>query len=216
MSVSSWTFWTFAISPGTETLGGGGAWCEADVPACCCSQDNILVAYEAFHSLRLKKRGTIGHMAIKLDFDKAYDQIKWDFLSEVLQKIGFHPIWTQWQQSNFGFKDHKALLIMISTKFANDMILFLKEDSGECQNVLDILQIFYEALGQKINFDKSSVQFSLNTPPTMCSSIWNLSGFQLSQSDVKYLGLPSFLGRSKAKAYEFLIERILSKLQGWK
>lgn len=37
-------------------------------------QDNILVAYEAFHSFKLKQRGNLGNMEIKLNFNKAYDQ----------------------------------------------------------------------------------------------------------------------------------------------
>lgn len=59
-------------------------------------QDNIIVAHEALHFLKLKKRGYVGYvghvgqMAIKLDFNKAYDYIEWNFLSELMQKMGFH------------------------------------------------------------------------------------------------------------------------------
>lgn len=34
--------------------------------------------------------------------------------------------------------------------------------------------------------------------------------------DSKYLGLPSFWGRSKSEAYTFIIEMSLNKMQGWK
>ncbi|XP_028073980.1 uncharacterized protein LOC114276380 [Camellia sinensis] len=59
-------------------------------------QDNIIVAHEAFHALKLKKSGVVGNMAIKLDFNKAYDRIEWDFLAAILQKLGYHPKWINW------------------------------------------------------------------------------------------------------------------------
>lgn len=34
--------------------------------------------------------------------------------------------------------------------------------------------------------------------------------------DSRYLGLPTFWGRSKTEAYNFLLEKTLLKLQGWK
>lgn len=36
-------------------------------------QDNILVAHEAFHFLRHKREGRRVDIALKLDFNKAYD-----------------------------------------------------------------------------------------------------------------------------------------------
>ena len=47
---------------------------------------------------------------------------------------------------------------------ANDSILFCKATSSECQELKKILWIYEEASGQKINTDKSSIFFSLNTP----------------------------------------------------
>ncbi|KAI8569135.1 hypothetical protein RHMOL_Rhmol02G0255400 [Rhododendron molle] len=36
------------------------------------------------------------------------------------------------------------------------------------------------------------------------------------KGDSKYLGLPTFWGRSKVEAYTFLIEKAMGKMQGWK
>ncbi|GLT45910.1 hypothetical protein SLA2020_197060 [Shorea laevis] len=38
-------------------------------------QDNILIAHEAFHGLKLKKTGVNGFLALKLDIKKAYDSV---------------------------------------------------------------------------------------------------------------------------------------------
>ncbi|XP_028113945.1 uncharacterized protein LOC114311986 [Camellia sinensis] len=35
-------------------------------------------------------------MAAKLDFNKAYDRVQWDFFKAVLRKMGFHDIWVNW------------------------------------------------------------------------------------------------------------------------
>jgi hypothetical protein len=34
----------------------------------------------------------------KIDFEKAYDKVKWPFLQQVLRMKGFHPTWCAWIQ----------------------------------------------------------------------------------------------------------------------
>ncbi|XP_050229329.1 uncharacterized protein LOC126678474 [Mercurialis annua] len=49
--------------------------------------DNIILAQEALHTMR-KKKGRKGYMVIKLDLEKAYDRVSWDFLHDTLRDIG--------------------------------------------------------------------------------------------------------------------------------
>lgn len=58
------------------------------------SIDNIVVVQEAVHSMR-KKKGRKGWMLLKLDLEKAYDRIRWDFLEETLQGTGLSKGWIQ-------------------------------------------------------------------------------------------------------------------------
>ena len=58
--------------------------------------DNILVAFETLHHIKMKKVGKVGHVAIKLDMSKAYDRLEWEFLKKIMEKMGFHPTWVGW------------------------------------------------------------------------------------------------------------------------
>ncbi|CAA0810119.1 Unknown protein, partial [Striga hermonthica] len=50
--------------------------------------DNIVVAQELIHSMRCM-RGAKGYMVIKVDLEKAYDYLRWDFIEETLRLAGY-------------------------------------------------------------------------------------------------------------------------------
>ncbi|CAJ2652404.1 unnamed protein product [Trifolium pratense] len=58
--------------------------------------DNAMVAIEVVHFLKSKTRGKLGNVALKLDISKAYDRIDWDYLKEVMIKMGFSHQWVKW------------------------------------------------------------------------------------------------------------------------
>ncbi|KAL0440361.1 UNVERIFIED_CONTAM: hypothetical protein Slati_2519100 [Sesamum latifolium] len=51
--------------------------------------DNVLVAYEVNHYLSHKYQDNSGHIALKLDLNKAYDRVEWHFLERVMKRLGF-------------------------------------------------------------------------------------------------------------------------------
>ncbi|GKD68427.1 reverse transcriptase [Tanacetum coccineum] len=59
-------------------------------------QNSIVVANEAFHYIRNKKHGKQNVMALKVDLNKAFDRVEWDFLLAVLRKMGFGDLWCNW------------------------------------------------------------------------------------------------------------------------
>ncbi|CAA7016118.1 unnamed protein product [Microthlaspi erraticum] len=59
------------------------------------SADNIVIVQEAIHSMR-RKKGKRGWMLLKLDLEKAYDIIRWDFLEDTLIAAGLSADWVRW------------------------------------------------------------------------------------------------------------------------
>lgn len=59
------------------------------------STDNIVLVQEAVHSMR-RKKGRKGWMLLKLDLEKAYDRIRWDFLEDTLIAAGLSEKWVHW------------------------------------------------------------------------------------------------------------------------
>ncbi|CAA7018343.1 unnamed protein product [Microthlaspi erraticum] len=57
--------------------------------------DNIVMVQEAVHSMR-RKKGRRGWMLLKLDLEKAYDRIRWDFLEDTLIAAGLSEQWVGW------------------------------------------------------------------------------------------------------------------------
>uniref|UniRef100_A0A803QCK5 Reverse transcriptase domain-containing protein n=1 Tax=Cannabis sativa TaxID=3483 RepID=A0A803QCK5_CANSA len=55
--------------------------------------DNIMVAFEIMHYLKRKRVGKEGFMAIKLNMSKAYDQVEWSFIENMLILMGFDQHW---------------------------------------------------------------------------------------------------------------------------
>lgn len=58
--------------------------------------DNVLVAHEILEHIRKRKKGRSALYALKLDMNKAYDRVDWDFLLGILRVMGFSLKWIGW------------------------------------------------------------------------------------------------------------------------
>ncbi|KAK5818384.1 hypothetical protein PVK06_023320 [Gossypium arboreum] len=57
--------------------------------------DNVLLAYEILQSMKNKRMGKRGLMALKIDMSKTYDRVEWGFLQQMMAKMGFNGSWIQ-------------------------------------------------------------------------------------------------------------------------
>ena len=52
--------------------------------------DGVVILHEILHELHKNK---INGVILKLDFEKAYDKVKWSFLQQMLKMKGFPEKW---------------------------------------------------------------------------------------------------------------------------
>jgi hypothetical protein len=83
-------------------------------------------------------------------------------------------------------------------------------------NIQEILGIYEQASGQKLNREKMSIYFSKNTHNDVKVHILSIVGVQVTTSFEKYLGLPALIGRSKVEAFSDLKGTIWGRMNGWK
>lgn len=100
--------------------------------------------------------------------------------------------------------------------FADDSSLFCKANSVEWRRLMRLLEKYENASGQKLNKDKTSIFFSRNTSLDRRHEITQLLGIQPTHKYVKYLGLPTFVGKSWNRAFKSINDEVWNRLQNWK
>jgi mannosylglycoprotein endo-beta-mannosidase len=58
--------------------------------------EGVVILHETIHELHRKKMDGV---LFKIDFEKAYDKVKWPFLQQALRMKGFDPLWCEWVKS---------------------------------------------------------------------------------------------------------------------
>jgi hypothetical protein len=58
--------------------------------------EGVIVLHKNIHELHRKKKSGI---ILKLDFENAYDNVKWTFVKQVLKMKRFSPQWCKWIDS---------------------------------------------------------------------------------------------------------------------
>lgn len=96
--------------------------------------------------------------------------------------------------------------------FAGDSLLFFKADPQNCATIRSLIEKFSSSSGEVINFAKSVIMFSPNTPSRIRRFLRSIIGTPSSESIGKYLGNNVEVhGRSSA-AYHSVVEKIRKKV----
>ena len=100
--------------------------------------------------------------------------------------------------------------------FANDGILFYNATKEESKVTRDLLLLYENASGQKLNSSKTSLFFSGNVSTNVLEDISSKMRASQSTQIEKYLGLPPIIKRSKRKTFKEQNNRIWKKVNRWK
>lgn len=233
-------------------------------------QDNILACKEISHHLEKSCRKP-GYMILKLDLEKAYDKLNWNFIEETLLNANFPPnltrllmacvtsskIQIQWNGSLLEeFKPNRGIrqgdpvspylfilclerlghMICKATHdkrwkpvawdrgtiqvpylfFADDILLFAQATPDQAVLIKHILEQFCQGSGLSISIAKSHVMFGKAVPLATRDRIVSELQIPAVASLGTYLGIPLSVGKRRSSHYNFLLDRMRAKLNGWK
>ncbi|KAK4392149.1 hypothetical protein Sango_1992700 [Sesamum angolense] len=99
--------------------------------------------------------------------------------------------------------------------FADDTLIYCQATVDAARSILEVLRCFGRAAGQEINFNKSSVVFSRNTPSALREGIQGTLQIRVENRHDLYLGLPSAVGKSRRSVFQSIRDRVWNRICGW-
>ena len=100
--------------------------------------------------------------------------------------------------------------------FADDLVLFAKANAENCIAIMEVLDNFCNLSGQTVSEAKSRVYFSPNVDQDNKEAVSDIFDFHQTECLGKYLGFPIKHRRGNNQDFGFVVDRVKSKLAGWK
>ncbi|KAM6578849.1 hypothetical protein CsatB_030686 [Cannabis sativa] len=100
--------------------------------------------------------------------------------------------------------------------YADDLLIFLKADQRNRETITYALDKYCRWSGQRINVAKSKVFFSKNCPDRCREEFLQELGFEEMLGEEKFLGNPIIFNGRRSSDFDFVIEKISSRLEGWR
>ncbi|KAL4570859.1 hypothetical protein LXL04_026522 [Taraxacum kok-saghyz] len=157
-----------------------------------------------------KKRKRL--LVFKVDFEKAYDSISWDYLDQVLQFMGFGVRWRRWIRAILVSARANPCPVPGRAKVASPLSPFL------FILVMDGLHVAMEdavASSLRINLQKSNL-FGVGVDAAEVGVLADFTGCSAASFPFLYLGLPVGENMNRVKGWKPVIDRFEKRLSSWK
>ncbi|WVZ50554.1 hypothetical protein U9M48_001796 [Paspalum notatum var. saurae] len=198
--------------------------------------ESVAAAHEIIHSVH--KERTPG-LVLKLDFEKAYDKVSWDFLFEVLESRGFHEIWISWikklvmggsigvvlngEDSSF-FKTGKGLsqgdpisplLFNLVVDVLTRMMSKSSEASMICGLFMQMIQSFFSSLNKEHLINLKCIRVWFERISGM-SINFHKSEIVALNSDNQTIHVPLHHEKLSREDLQPLVDKVLKRVAGWR
>ncbi|GJS99851.1 RNA-directed DNA polymerase, eukaryota, reverse transcriptase zinc-binding domain protein [Tanacetum coccineum] len=199
-------------------------------------QDNILITQELMKGYN-RKNGP-QRVAMKIDIQKAYDTVNWNFLKKALEEFGFHEKMVLW-----------IMQCVTTTKFTlcinGERVGYFKGGRGLRQGdpispylFTLIMEVFTLVMQRQIDrekgfqyhLDAKISSYLMSALQMICwfyamgilllldvrSAIQQILPFEIGKLPVRYLGVPLIAKRLGVKECSSLLEKINNRINNWK
>nr|GFA61487.1 RNA-directed DNA polymerase, eukaryota, reverse transcriptase zinc-binding domain protein [Tanacetum cinerariifolium] len=111
--------------------------------------DGPFILNEIVHWCKNKKKQS---MIFKVDFEKAYDSVRWDFIDDILRRFGFGEKWCLFNGIKLDSSSQISYLF-----YADDAIFMGQWSQCNINTIIRVLNVFYRTSGLRINMNKSNL-----------------------------------------------------------
>ncbi|GJR21680.1 RNA-directed DNA polymerase, eukaryota [Tanacetum coccineum] len=192
--------------------------------------DGPFILDEVLQWCRRKKKHAL---IFKVDFEKAFDSVRWDFMDDVLNKFGFGERWRTWIQSclrssrgsilvngspNAGLFTGIKINSMVNLShlfYADDAIFLGQWSELNIDSLVRVLDCFFWASGLRINMCKSKIM-GVNVEDGMVKNAASKLGCLVLKTPFTYLGTKVGGNMSRKQAWKEVVDKVLSRLSRWK
>nr|GEW81690.1 RNA-directed DNA polymerase, eukaryota, reverse transcriptase zinc-binding domain protein [Tanacetum cinerariifolium] len=143
--------------------------------------DGPFILNELIHWCKARKKQS---MIFKVDFEKAFDLVRWDFLDDILK--------------NFGFGSH-------------DVVFIGQWSESNLSTIIHVLECFFRASGLRINLQKSKL-IGLAVESSVVEVASNDIGCLAIKPPFPYMGIIIGGHMSRIKAWDDAINKVLCRL----
>ncbi|GJZ74651.1 RNA-directed DNA polymerase, eukaryota, reverse transcriptase zinc-binding domain protein, partial [Tanacetum coccineum] len=181
------------------------------------------------------KRKKTKLLVFKIDFEKAFDSISWDFLFQVMHFMSFSENWMKWI-SGCLFSATSSILITarallmnfldhLWASFRRPLSPFFSSFAmarNKCEwsranikSLVSFLECFHRVSSLKINFHKSNL-FGVGVPFEEVNLSGSITGCNAMQTPFSYLGLPIDCNMANVKSWDPIFDKFSKRLSKWK
>ncbi|GKV48453.1 hypothetical protein SLEP1_g55266 [Rubroshorea leprosula] len=195
--------------------------------------DGVVIANEVIDEAKRKRKKSF---LFKVDFEKAYDKVSWDFIDYMLMRTGFTVTWRNWikeclqsiaeglnglmqsaTEKNLyrGVRIGNGNLLVSHLQFADDTLFFGEASEENIQAIKSIMRTFELASGLKINFGKSQIM-GVGTEEGWKERMAYRLCCKAGDLPFKYLGTLVGGNHRRIAMWQPLVNSFKKKLASWK